>query len=88
MTVRRPLSPLFWALAQVGSRVRAGSPRGLPDPSTPLPTTTDLHIPTRHGSVRAVVQRPAVHATDAPVVLQLHGGGFVNRYPEQDLHIA
>ncbi|MGL5849570.1 MAG: alpha/beta hydrolase fold domain-containing protein, partial [Phycicoccus sp.] len=23
-----------------------------------------------------------------PVVIQLHGGGFVNRYPEQDRHIA
>lgn len=88
MTVRRPLSPLFWALAQVGSRVRAGSPRGLPEPSTPLPATTALQVPTRHGSIRAVVQRPAVDTEDAPVVLQLHGGGFVNRYPEQDLHIA
>lgn len=79
---------MFWALAQVGSRVRAGSPRGLPGPSTPLPAPTDLQIPTRHGTVRAVVQRPAVDVTDAPVVMQLHGGGFVNRYPEQDLHIA
>ncbi|NRG42608.1 alpha/beta hydrolase [Rathayibacter sp. VKM Ac-2835] len=88
MPARRPLSPLFWALANAGSRVRVGSPRGLPDPSTPLPAPTDLRIPTRHGSVRAVVQRPAVDDPDAPVVLQLHGGGFVNRYPEQDLHIA
>ena len=88
MTVRRPLSPLFWALAQIGSRVRVGAPRGLPEPSTRLPAPTGLRIPTRHGVVRAVVQRPAVDDPGAPVVLQLHGGGFVNRYPEQDLHIA
>ncbi|KQO62335.1 alpha/beta hydrolase fold domain-containing protein [Curtobacterium sp. Leaf261] len=88
MRVRRPVSPLFWVLAQLGSRVRAGSPRGLPEPSTPLPAPTTVHIPTRHGPVRAVVQRPAGDDPDAPVVMHLHGGGFVNRYPEQDLHIA
>lgn len=88
VTVHRPLSPLFWALAQIGSRVRAVSPRGLPDTSMPLPAPTHLQIPTRHGFVRAVVQRPAVDSPESPVVMQLHGGGFVNRYPEQDLHIA
>jgi len=88
VSARRPLRPLFWILAQLGSRIRAGAPRGLPGLTTPLPTPTNLQIPTRHGSVRAVVQRPALDAPDAPVVLHLHGGGFVNRYPEQDLHIA
>ncbi len=47
--------------------------------------------PTRHGDVRALVQRPRERAgpTDPrPVVVHLHGAGFVNRNPAQDLHIA
>jgi len=88
MTLRRPARPLFWALAQLGSRVRVAAPRGLPVPSTPLPAPSEVLIPTRHGPIRAVVQQPARGSAKAPVVMHLHGGGFVNRYPEQDLHIA
>ena len=88
MNVRRPVSPPFWALAQLGSRIRARSPRGLPAPSAPLPAPSEVRIPTRHGFVRTVVQHPSTSRPDAPVVMHLHGGGFVNRYPEQDLHIA
>ena len=35
-----------------------------------------------------LIQRPVDHDEKTPVVIHLHGGGFVNRYPEQDLHIA
>jgi acetyl esterase len=35
-----------------------------------------------------LIQRPAGGHEETPVVIHLHGGGFVNRYPEQDLHIA
>ena len=45
-------------------------------------------VPTRHGQVRCVVYRPARSEPGRPVVVHLHGGGFVNRHPEQDSHIA
>lgn len=58
-----------------------------------LPEETPLTIPTRHGAVRAVLVRPSQSSTGSaeagpPVVMPLHGGGFLNRYPEQERHIA
>jgi acetyl esterase len=86
--VDRPFQPLFWSLAQLGSRVKAKAPIGLTDGVERLPVPTTQHVPTRHGPVRLLVQRPASDVSRAPVVMHMHGGGFVNRYPEQDLHIA
>ncbi|GAA2003274.1 alpha/beta hydrolase [Nakamurella flavida] len=84
---RRPVRPVFWVLAQVGSRVRVKAPAALrPGPAAPPPET--IRIPTRHGALRALVHRPAGAGRATPVVVHLHGGGFVNRYPEQDSHIA
>lgn len=61
--------------------------------TTELPQETPLTIPTRHGALRAVPARPPASPSSrvdaaAPVVLQLHGGGLLNRYPEQDRHLA
>lgn len=90
---RRRFNPAFWALANVGSRVRYTPPVAQGLTTTQLPQETSLTIPTRHGTLRAVLVRPPESpggCVDAapPVVVQLHGGGFLNRYPEQDRHIA
>ncbi len=89
--MRRPFHPLFWILAQLGSRIRAHAPRGTEDPTRQLPPLETMWVPTRHGDLRTVLQRPAVPDRTGgrpPVVVHLHGGGFVNRHPEQDRHIA
>lgn len=86
--VDRTFQPLFWALAQLASRVRVKAPTGLTPGTDRLPSPTTEHVPTRHGPVRVLVQRPTSGTLRTPVVMHLHGGGFVNRSPEQDLHIA
>lgn len=86
--VDRPFQPLFWSLAQLGSRIKAKAPTGLTAGAERLPAPATEHVPTRHGTVRVLVQRPASGSSRAPVVMHMHGGGFVNRHPEQDLHIA
>ncbi len=89
---RRSSNPVFWALANVGSRVRYTPPIARSLTTAELPEQTSLTIPTRHGALRAVLVRPPCSASRAaaptPVVMQLHGGGFLNRYPEQDRHLA
>jgi acetyl esterase len=90
---RRSINPVFWALANIGSRARYVPKIAEPLTTTVLPPEESLSIPTRHGSVRAVVVRPAPARSEQevqlpPVILQLHGGGFLNRYPEQDRHLA
>jgi acetyl esterase len=79
---------VFWSLAQLGSRIRAKAPVGFTADSERLPTPENHHVRTRHGVVRVLVQRPIGESELTPVVMHMHGGGFVNRYPEQDLHIA
>lgn len=89
--MRRPFHPLFWTLAHLGSRIRAHAPKGTEEPTRHLPPLETIWIPTRHGDLRTVVQRPATaNGGDRrpPVMVHLHGGGFVNRHPEQDRHIA
>ena len=49
-------------------------------PARTVPAT----IPTRHGEVRAVVYLPAASSEPVPVYVNLHGGGFILRHPEQD----
>jgi acetyl esterase len=51
-------------------------------------STTTACVPTRHGTVRCVIVRPDREANDIPVMIHLHGGGFTNRYPEQDEPLA
>lgn len=89
---RRSVNPAFWMLANVGSRVRFTPTIAKSLTTATLPEESSLSIPTRHGNVRAVVIRPestgAPREQAPPVIMQLHGGGFLNRYPEQDRHIA
>jgi len=90
---RRTFNPAFWALSSFGSRVRFTPSIAKSLTTAVLPEESSLSIPTRHGSVRAVVIRPPAPSTGQvdvlpPVIMQLHGGGFLNRYPEQDRHLA
>jgi acetyl esterase len=52
----------------------------------------DVRVPTRHGPVRVLIYRPPAATRTAgampPVHVQIHGGGFYGRLPEQDEHIA
>lgn len=48
---------------------------------------TELVVPTRHGDVRNLVYTP-VGASHPPVLVNLHGGAFIVRSPEQDAHIC
>lgn len=45
--------------------------------------TTEVAIDTRHGPVSATVYHPPA-ATNPPVYVNVHGGGFVVGHPEQD----
>ncbi|OLR93630.1 alpha/beta hydrolase [Actinokineospora bangkokensis] len=54
--------------------------RGL-GPATPEPT--EVTAPTRHGDVRVLIYRPDGVA-NPPVHLNVHGGAFIMRRPEQD----
>ncbi|MBM6405777.1 alpha/beta hydrolase [Phycicoccus sp. CSK15P-2] len=88
---RRTFRPHYWALAQLGSRIRYTPPIARRLTQGELFDESVIQIPTRRGHVRAVVVRPPridpVRAAP-PVVVHLHGGGFLNRYPEQDIHLA
>lgn len=44
----------------------------------------DVEVPTRHGAVRCLVQRPREDDGSAPVYVHFHGGAFVMRHPEMD----
>jgi len=47
--------------------------------------TYPVAVPTRHGTVRCTVYRPpATETSRRAVYVNVHGGGFVIRYPEQD----
>ncbi|WP_030160577.1 alpha/beta hydrolase [Glycomyces sp. NRRL B-16210] len=46
--------------------------------------TEEIMVPTRHGEIRAVRYSPAGDAAGRGVYINLHGGGFVLRHPEQD----
>jgi acetyl esterase len=88
------VNPVFWVLAQLGSRVTSKPPAEVEDPPLRLPGPQSVSVPTRHGPVPVLVQRPTASPPGGrglpapPVVVHLHGGGFVNRNPAQDLHIA
>lgn len=101
MRPRRSFAPLFWTLTQLGSRVRAHPPGGVEEEALDVPALRTISVPTRHGDLRVLVQYPGASVTPpadpsdrtgprraAPVIVHLHGGGFVNRHPEQDRHIA
>lgn len=73
------------ALARLAQRA-PGAPRIAPEIAfEELPARTEpLTIPTRHGEIPAVLYSPPGGPSGAGVYLNLHGGGFVMRHPEQD----
>jgi len=50
-----------------------------PDPAV---TTATLYVPGPAGPVRVLAYRPAVADAPLPVILHMHGGGFVMGFPE------
>ena len=55
----------------------------------------EIRVPTRHGLVRVLIYRPPADAAPPGgagrarrVHVQIHGGGFWGRFPEQDKHVA
>lgn len=50
---------------------------------------TTMTVPTRHGVVQCRVYRARAHPSETPrpVHLQIHGGGFLVRTPQQDDHL-
>ncbi|MCH8572089.1 alpha/beta hydrolase [Nesterenkonia sp. AY15] len=52
---------------------------------TDIPAVTEeISIPTRHGELRAIPYSPPGGPVARGVYVNLHGGGFVMRHPEQD----
>lgn len=69
-----------WAMSALSTVVP--KPRGrFPDLVVATSTVT---VPTRHGPVRCTVYHPPGATGRPPVYVNVHGGGFVIRYPEQD----
>ena len=62
--------------------------------SRAVPAAEIVPVPTRHGTVRCYITRPAPDAPLAagqpapPVVINFHGGGFVIGNPLQDDHLV
>jgi acetyl esterase len=91
----RPSAWIAVSLLQVASPFFWRPPRELFFASRVVAKPDEVRVPTRHGQVRALVYRPPVDAPapggrgrPRPVHLQIHGGGFYGRFPEQDEHIA
>jgi len=71
------------------ARILAGLADHAPAPRGPFAglavDTTQTTVPTRHGTVGCTVYRaPGGTAAGQPVYVNVHGGGFVIRYPQQD----
>jgi len=81
MTMPQWLADAIARLAQRGPGPRLGAAVAFAD----IPARTEpAAIPTRHGDVAATLYLPEGGAAGKPVVVNLHGGGFVLRHPEQD----
>lgn len=80
--------PIANRIAAPSRHVRFATKR-IADPET-------VSVPTRHGDVRCTVYRPAVgdqaeitaRGQRPPVHIQIHGGAFIVRYPQQDDHVC
>lgn len=85
MALRHDLAALLfqatghWALRVPGELRFAG--QDLPAPGT-------LSVPTAAGPVRCAVYRPTAGGRTPPIFINMHGGGYVWRRPEQDDHIC
>lgn len=92
------ISPRYWLQARTMQALypRMSTPRPeLYLATRPVAPHTEELVTTRHGQVRVLIYQPPAGAPtpggrDAPlpVYIDLHGGGFFGRYPEQDHHIA
>lgn len=80
--VARPIADVIARLAQM----RPGTTRLPADVAfEEIPAVTeDIRIPTRHGSLPATVYAPPRGLEGSGVYVNLHGGGFIMRHPEQD----
>ena len=82
MAVPRPIADVIARLAQKGP---GGSRRPSEVSFAEIPASTeDIRIPTRHGSLPATVYSPPQGMEGRGVYVNLHGGGFILRHPEQD----
>ena len=81
-----------WAMSTLATRIIRAPKVQLT--ARTVPENEIVHVPTRHGSVRCYITRPAADAPLAangatpPVVINTHGGGFVIGNPLQDNHLA
>lgn len=79
---------LYELAARATGRAMGALSRRAPAPRrtfSDLPADTrDITVPTRHGQVRCTVYRPSGASASTPVYVNVHGGGFVIRLPEQD----
>jgi acetyl esterase len=78
------IAPLFWR-----------PPKAVFFARHAVAAPAEIRVPTRHGPVRCLIYLPPAAAPEPdgaaglrPVHVQIHGGGFYGRFPEQDAHIA
>lgn len=83
-----PMPNLYMIATRATGRVLSELSRHAPAPRrtfSDLPADVhDVSVPTRHGPVRCTVYRPSGASASTPVHVNVHGGGFVIRLPEQD----
>ena len=73
------------SVARAFSKLVSVAPKPRREFSDLVLDTSTVAVPTRHGMVGCTVYRPPAHPVgQAPVHVNLHGGGFVIGYPEQD----
>ncbi|MFE7300649.1 alpha/beta hydrolase [Streptomyces sp. NPDC057579] len=75
-------------LIQMSGRFLLNVPDELRFAGQDLPAPVTVQIPTSAGSVQCAIYRPAATGETPPVFVNLHGGGYVWRRPEQDDHIC
>lgn len=81
--ISRP--PIGTAIARVLSAVSTRAPMPKREFADLTVETSEITVPTRHGAVACTVHRPPnPGATPPPVYVNLHGGGFVIRFRQQD----
>lgn len=89
---QRLIARIFQAAYPVITRLALTSP-ALQFATRKIDDPTEISIPTRHGSMRALMYLPPQGAPASsmkalPVHLLIHGGAFVVRYPEQEDNVA
>jgi acetyl esterase/lipase len=81
----RPLSlAVARAFGAVGSRFATVSAELTEATADCLADCHELTVPTRHGEIRCLVYRAPNETTARPLYVNMHGGGFLVRFPEMD----